>query len=203
MLKSVAIYIAVLSILSFAHGREDYRYVYPTPGARRVAVESCIIIRLHADASLLSAPLEKIVRVMRSASQEVFGTISIASDEKTIIFTPESNFEYDEEYSVQVNPNRSFESFAPFSFQFKTIAESNSAPDFQMEDERVSSAAALQKPMNSPRIMPNGVSVPGDFPHINVATNKHTADGYIFINNWRNEGPYNIIFANDGSPASR
>lgn len=48
--------------------------------------------------------------------------------------------------------------------------------------------------------MPNGVSVPSDFPHIKVTTNKATANGYIFLNNWREQNPYNIIFDNDGSP---
>jgi len=60
----------------------------------------------------------------------------------------------------------------------------------------------VSKTRNSegPHIMPNGVSVPGDFPHVDVAVNKETADGYIFINNWSDASPYNIIFDNAGSP---
>ena len=53
---------------------------------------------------------------------------------------------------------------------------------------------------DGPRIMPNGVSVPGDFPYVDISVNKETADGYIFINNWSDQSPYNIIFDNDGSP---
>lgn len=49
-------------------------------------------------------------------------------------------------------------------------------------------------------IMPNGVSVPGDFPHISVTTHKETAGGYLFVHCIREIKPYNIIFSNDGSP---
>jgi hypothetical protein len=50
-------------------------------------------------------------------------------------------------------------------------------------------------------IMPNGVSVPSDFPHINITTNNNPDSGYIFIDNRGGNGkPYNVIFDNSGSP---
>lgn len=55
---------------------------------------------------------------------------------------------------------------------------------------------AAQQPM----IMANGVSVASDFPHISVTTRENPAEGYIFINNWRDDGPYNIIFDDRGYP---
>jgi hypothetical protein len=52
-----------------------------------------------------------------------------------------------------------------------------------------------------PGIMPNGVSVPSDFPHINITVNSNPDPGYIFIDNRGGGGkPYNIIFDNTGSP---
>ena len=50
------------------------------------------------------------------------------------------------------------------------------------------------------RIMPNGVSVPSDFPHVEIFINKAPSDDFIFINNMRKYGPYTIIFDNNGSP---
>jgi hypothetical protein len=50
-------------------------------------------------------------------------------------------------------------------------------------------------------IMPNGVSVPSDFPHINITINNNPDSGYIFLDNRGGGGvPYNVIFDNTGSP---
>ncbi len=55
-----------------------------------------------------------------------------------------------------------------------------------------------------PMIMPNGVSVPSDFPYIDITINDNPDTGYIFIDNrggdWGRGNPYNIIFDNTGSP---
>ena len=50
-------------------------------------------------------------------------------------------------------------------------------------------------------IMPNGVSVPGDFPRIIITTNLNPDPDYIFIDNRGGGGHgYNVIFDNNGSP---
>jgi hypothetical protein len=50
-------------------------------------------------------------------------------------------------------------------------------------------------------IMPNGVSVPSDFPFITITTNSNPDSGFIFIDNRGGNGtPYNVIFDNNGSP---
>jgi hypothetical protein len=50
-------------------------------------------------------------------------------------------------------------------------------------------------------IMVNGVSVPADFPHINITVNSNPAPEYIFIDNRGGAGQcYNVIFDNSGSP---
>ena len=50
-------------------------------------------------------------------------------------------------------------------------------------------------------IMPNGVSVPSNFPYINITINDNPDSGYIFLDN-RTSGSnsYNVIFDNDGNP---
>lgn len=53
---------------------------------------------------------------------------------------------------------------------------------------------------NPPMIMANGVSVPSDFPHIQIAKRDQPSPGYIFINNWRDIHPFNIIFDDRGYP---
>ena len=50
-------------------------------------------------------------------------------------------------------------------------------------------------------IMPNGVSVPTDFPYINITTSNNPDPEYIFIDNRGGNGdPWNVIFDNSGQP---
>ena len=49
--------------------------------------------------------------------------------------------------------------------------------------------------------MPNGVSVPTDFPYINITTSNNPDPEYIFIDNRGGNGdPWNVIFDNSGQP---
>jgi len=50
-------------------------------------------------------------------------------------------------------------------------------------------------------LMSNGVSVPSDFPFINITTNNHPDPEFIFLDNRGGGGKnYNVIFDNTGSP---
>ncbi len=49
-------------------------------------------------------------------------------------------------------------------------------------------------------IMANGVSVPSDFPQVYISVNNNPSEGYIFLNNWRNYHPFDMILDNTGSP---
>jgi hypothetical protein len=70
-----------------------------------------------------------------------------------------------------------------------------SVPDHQNDaDGRASTLA------QGPMIMPNGVSVPGDFPHIEVYKRDQPSEGYLFLNNWRDIHPFNVIFDDRGYP---
>jgi hypothetical protein len=68
-------------------------------------------------------------------------------------------------------------------------------PDHRAEVDRRASTLA-----QGPMIMPNGVSVPSDFPHIEVYKRDQPSEGYIFLNNWRDAHPFNIIFDDRGYP---
>jgi len=78
-----------------------------------------------------------------------------------------------------------------------TECEALHTSDITMTAEDGISVTALDGPM----IMPNGVSVPSNFPHINITLNDNPEPGYIFLDN-RTSGSnsYNVIFDNTGSP---
>jgi hypothetical protein len=71
------------------------------------------------------------------------------------------------------------------------------AADMAIAGEGGISVTALDGPM----IMPNGVSVPSNFPLIDIKINDNPDSGYIFLDN-RTSGndSYNVIFDNTGSP---
>ncbi len=76
------------------------------------------------------------------------------------------------------------------------VAAAASAPLIVKMDAGTSSVTPGQ-----PGIMPNGVSVPSDFPHISITVNSNPDPAYIFLDNRGGSGkPYNVIFDNTGSP---
>lgn len=174
-------------------------YASPAPDAKYVARQSTIIIRL-ADETPPAEWLENFIRVTGKKSGPVSGNVSLASDGKSIIFQPQHAFVAGDHISVELHLHAGD---APLSYQFSVCKDEQPAPAFLMPDEmdpEPAQRASLSKAAAAPRIMPNGVSVPADFPHINVTINKNPSAGYIWLNNWREQGPYNIIFDNDGSP---
>ncbi len=185
---------------------DDYQYLYPEANSTRVARNATIIIRFENVEPSALTNLHSCVQISGSKSGNLTGNTKIASDDETIIFTPQQKYVPGERVTVTISPQVTGtlnKTIQPTSFEFKVTPNNEPLPDFVMPDERDEKVQpSLSKPdaVGRAMIMPNGVSVPSDFPHIDVFVNKNPGDGYIFINNWRNEGPYNIIFDNDGSP---
>ncbi|MBN1479494.1 aryl-sulfate sulfotransferase [candidate division KSB1 bacterium] len=180
---------------------DGYRYIYPKPGAMLVSPHTTIILRFEKTPPQAIANLSSFVQV-RENNRVFHGTTRIASDDETILFQPDTPFAFGATIRVALQPEcdpQTLFTAKKTEFQFHVIGEHSwSAP----ADDQIPSLHKKQKATvaGRARIMPNGVSVPSDFPHVNVSVNKETADGYIFLNNWRNDNPYNILFANDGSP---
>jgi len=49
-------------------------------------------------------------------------------------------------------------------------------------------------------IMPNGVSVPSDFPRVTITINTNPSPGYLFLDTGNGSKPYTMILDNNGSP---
>lgn len=178
-------------------------YVSPKPGAQYVSRYSNIIIR--ADFLLYEENLElsSLFKVTGEKSGDIDGYITIAPDKSSIIFHPDNPFLANEEILVELNPlfyPHFVDLNKPFRFGFKTCLDESEEP-LQLAKativEREKTSQKLQS--TTAQIMSNGVSVPSDFPHIQVDINTQPAEGYMFLNNWGGQ-PYNIIFDNDGSP---
>ncbi|MBN1998632.1 aryl-sulfate sulfotransferase [candidate division KSB1 bacterium] len=171
-----------------------YEYLYPRPDAEQVSPHATIILRFNDLLPGDFPSVQEIVRVYGENGSELAGSVKVASDKKTILFRPDFPYTPGERIQVKIAPNSDLISSMDYSFRI--------APDERRVKISDSAQPSLKKPvatMGEPQIMPNGVSVPSDFPYVDVFVNDNPADGYIFINNWGSTN-YNVLFEPDGSP---
>ncbi|MHC4642157.1 MAG: aryl-sulfate sulfotransferase [Planctomycetota bacterium] len=155
--------------------------------------------------------LPTFINVTGAASGFHSGQTKVASDDRTVIFEVSSNFSSDELVTVTLTPAIDPCApgvVEPYQYQFmvtgpmpfppppplssvlaarELVVNTHATPDEEWEAlpitdiamtaEDVVSADALEEPM----IMPNGVSVPGDFPEVVITVNNNPSPGNIFL----------------------
>jgi hypothetical protein len=210
--------------LASEHREKGYLYLSPVPGAEYVSSQTqFFLVRFEAVSPGDITNLSTFIEVTGAASGAHPGQTKVASDDRTVIFEVSSGFSSDELVTVTLTPAVdpcAPGAVEPYQYQFmvsgpmpsagaslQVPVSVSAAPDSEggvppiqdvallAEDEV--SAAALDGPM----IMPNGVSVPSNFPLISITINDNPDSGYIFLDN-RTSGSnsYNVIFDNAGSP---
>jgi hypothetical protein len=208
---------------------KGYRYLSPLPMSEYVRPETrYILVRFEEVSPNDITNLPAFIDVTGESSGTHPGQAKIAADDRTVIFEVSSGFSSDELVTVTLTPTVdpcAGGVVEPYQYQFMvsgpmpppprssgttsleggmnrqattgTKYETLTTADMTMTDEGGISAAALDEPM----IMPNGVSVPSNFPLIDITINDNPDSGYIFLDN-RTSGSnsYNVIFDNTGSP---
>jgi len=206
-----ALLIIFTSDIPCADARHDqmqffgYQYLSPLPNSKHVSRKSKIILRFNASSPHDILNLQEFIVLKGADKAEYKGTIQIASDQKTVIFTPDEHFNAGEMITVKLNPsftnNNSGNSI--YEYRFKISKEEFAEPVI-FPDEKMPVTARLRK-STSPkisgkaRILSNGVSVPANFPEIDVSLNNNPDDGLIFIN-YRRYPRYQLILENSGEP---
>jgi hypothetical protein len=204
--KTLTAFLSFLIYQSIVFGfhSKGYQYLYPKPDALHVDPTAGLIIRLEQISPAQIGNLDEMITVDGQEGRHYTGSVKIAGDEKTVLFQPDHPFQPGETVQVLIAPMlRSTRQPAadPISYQFVV-----SASIVPAEEETGIQPLTKQNADNTPRktqaaIMPNGVSVPSDFPRINITINNNPDDEYIFIDNRGGRGvPYNVIFDNTGSP---
>ena len=202
--KLTCIVLLLTGIPLLAAALDDFEYVFPQPDAIMVPCQSQIMFRLKEISPQNLANLEQALDIQGSSSGTIDGSARLASDGRTVIFKPDAPFMTNETIHVRFSlksRNGTFQTNLNYSFHTTSTADgtritvSNAELDGRHQPQRLSKPQASMA-----RIMPNGVSVPGDFPFVNVLTNTNPAPGYIFIVNRDTEPKYNMILENDGSP---
>jgi hypothetical protein len=229
MRKDRAVFIALVLIfcghaLASEYREKGYLYLSPIPGAEYVSSQTqFFLVRFEAVSPNDITNLSTFIEVVGATSGAHPGQTKVASDGRTVIFEVSSGFSSDELVTVTLAP--AVDPCVPavvesYQYQFMvsgpmpsagaltqaqggvsitTAPESEVPPtaDVAVSAEDEVSITALDGPM----IMPNGVSVPSNFPLINITINNNPDSGYIFLDN-RTSGSnsYNVIFDNTGSP---
>jgi len=202
-LFSFSFYILFLSqVFSFEYSPSGYQYIFPQPEAKNVHSSTTIILRFNNIPLEYLTNLSTLLNVTGEKSGQHFGNTIIATDNRTVIFKSARSYAPGEIVYVSIKPNfpMKYEKIVKsFEYEFHVLNNEIVNSTFRNHKEHASPSKNKYKINNSPLIMPNGVSVPSDFPHVNITQNNTPSSEYIFLNNW---GPpnYNIIFDILGNP---
>lgn len=207
--------------------KAGYLYLSPLPASPYTSTQTCfVLVRFEnvipSDVTNLTTSF---VTVNGASSGLHPGTTHVASDGRTVIFTMTKDFSAAELVTVTLNPRLApgtTGKLDPFEYQFAvnepmpgtvpTAARSSSYPPLapsQNATKQTETAAVAKQaprpasgpPANQAFIMPNGVSVPSDFPKIVITVNSNPCPGDLFLENGRDIHPgYTMIVDNNGMP---
>ncbi|MFC1568735.1 aryl-sulfate sulfotransferase [bacterium] len=182
----------LLSSLS-ASIQDKFNYLHPKPNAQYVNTQTNLILRWKHSSTV--DQLEFLVN--GSKSGEMSGELRINEQPFTYIYDPHVSFQSEELVTVTILMNDQ-----QFIFSFNTAQP---GPRFypkasqDLLEDPVSSERQLHA-FGEPTIFANGVSVPSDFPYLNITVNDDSDSGKIILNRRDSNAPYILIFNNDGSP---
>ncbi|MBN2000906.1 aryl-sulfate sulfotransferase [candidate division KSB1 bacterium] len=179
-------------------------YIFPKHKDTWIVKESPVILRFNNIVPEEISNLDTFIRITGEKSGRVSGKTIISSDGKTLIFKPDFPFVAEENVTVQIKPCMAGQTAARLDTTFTfTVAPHL---DFQRPVEprpplktwRKSTAQRYQANQDGVVVL-NGVSVPSDFPYIDITVNDNPDTGYIFCNHTGGRN-FNLILDNSGAP---
>ena len=186
-------FILLTSVFAMGSLENQIIYLYPKPGAKYAHPKTHFIIRLKEEVSDIPR-----FSVTGAETGPVTGVVKTSDQPNLFLFYPDQSFQPHETVSVILTV-----ADQSMSYDFTTCVPASSTLDiseFQQSQSLSKSGQREIKAAGEPTILSNGVSVPSDFPYIEVTTNENPAPGKIFLNNWSDTSPYNIMFNEDGTP---
>lgn len=193
-------FITSLSLAGPYHSTIEY--VFPLPDSKALSPQTTIILRFHQQYIAQIDNLENLIQVTGSIHGSYTGTVFFSTDERTIIFKPDSKFQNDEEMTVTIQTSRFVA--ADFIFNFSIESSGSNVPTTAMPEPAIIEMDAprdLAGSATDVRVI-NGVAVPNDFPTITTSVTGETAPGKIFYSTHfiNSHGVYVIAVENDGTP---
>jgi len=178
-----------------------YQYLFPGPDAKCIHPNSTIILRFKNLSSNDLRNLNTRIKVTGEESGPHSGKTIIASDNQTLIFKPEKKYVLGEKVVIYIEPAFSMDQtkpIKPFRYEF-TVLEKEISKELVPNENNTMPLLSKNAEIVNPQIMSHGVSVPADFPFVNIAVNNNPSTDYIFVNTMI-EPYYNIIFNTSGEP---
>jgi hypothetical protein len=204
MMKNLLIFLSLLLCQAvYPESNGKIQYLYPIPQSTMLAKETVLIIRFERVMPSEIINLNSFVNIHGSKSGDISGKTVICTDQKTINFIPDQHFKPSERISVTLNPKTAREERAwidsTYHFDVSPVTEIPARIKEQRFGKRNPVLEKNIMPMLSngqnPQII-NGISVPSDFPLIEITTNDNPDTGLIFLTG---KG-YTLILNNDGLP---
>ena len=171
-------------------------YLHPKPKSEYHRVGTKILLRLKPAGKPGNKPRRDLFRLYNQGGERLKGQAFYARDNKTIIFDPEKKFAYGDVIRVRIH----VPGYDEFQYSF-TVEQDHyySIPEEILCIENVSQNAPDEKFPSVGKVkMINGVSVPSDFPDMQIFTNTAETDSGRLFFSLREK--YIIIMENDGTP---
>ena len=189
------------------------QYISPNPDSIYNPPGTGVIVRYGAEINPAAVDGD-LFTVTGSMSGLHPGTVVLARDEKTLVFTPDEPFALGEQVSVSVEPGLTSTAGvsldgAAFNFSIQAVAV-DGATHIALQNELNNAGTELTgKPALSSAAAGPYMTAPDDFPNIHILTPAgDVGDGYIFATNFLpggfggdpNLGAYLMILDNNGDP---
>lgn len=196
-----------------------YEYISPWPESEYLPPQSFILVRFSSASPYDLTNLSSFISVHGEQSGSHNGNIKIASDSNTVIFKPKNDFSKNEIVQVTLSPlfKASVQDTVQ-SIQYEFYISNSKAkltsgallkqtpvmPNLAIENGKNESQVinhpnVITTISGDAEIMGNGVSVPSDFPRVDVMVNDNPDSGYIFID-YDSDVRYGMILNNEGEP---
>lgn len=181
------------------------QYLYPKNKTNWVVKESPIIIRFEAIRPNQIANYEAFIQVAGAQSGTIYGKTIVSDDDKTLIFKPNQPYQPGETVTINLRPILigHSEPFLDSTITFTIAPMQSNTHIKKRQSEPISFSTQSSERKYTPNadgvVVLNGVSVPSDFPYIDITVNDNPDPSYIFAN-YEGEKYFNLILDNSGAP---
>lgn len=183
------LFIILLTTAAFS---AEISYLHPLPNSHYHSTATTVIVRFF-DTNGPVLPEDVEFTLVGKKQKKISGRNILSSDGETIIYKPSTQFTPGDTINLMINvPKLTLQ-------QNSTFYISPNSSGLQAAEGLHEESKELTTVSNGVRVV-NGVSLPSDFPEINIEQTGETADGFIFITTYDLSVNYAMILRNDGTP---
>jgi hypothetical protein len=214
-LQSSLLFIAVLLLIHLQaqeNSKTALQYLSPAPGAIYATPEHTIALR-QGDVLDVNTLIPDLITVTGSESGIHKGELKLSADSRTLIFTPDKPFNYNETITVTFNEGLltvSGMEVEPLTYSFRTMAKDNTLlrePFIQWMNGAYLKASGAQRtlPVQKGGGLKSTMALPDDFPTYEVTLKNNPGPGYWFVTPHNlfhplNQPAYSVIMDHYGTP---